>query len=35
MYALSTLVIVTVFALLIFSNVRAAKEAKKEGAKKA
>ena len=35
MYALSTLVIVTVFALLIFSNVRAATEAKKEGAKKA
>ena len=35
MYALSTLVIVTVFALLIFSNVRAAKEAKKAGAKKA
>lgn len=35
MYALSTLVIVTVFALLIFSNVRAAKEAKREGAKKA
>lgn len=35
MYALSTLVIVTVFALLIFSNVHAAKEAKKEGAKKA
>ena len=35
MYALSTLVIITVFALLIFSNVRAAKEAKKEGAKKA
>ena len=35
MYALSTLVIVTVFALLIISNVRAAKEAKKEGAKKA
>ena len=35
MYALSTLVIVTVFALLIFSNVRAAKESKKEGAKKA
>ena len=35
MYALSTLVIVTVFALLIISNVHAAKEAKKEGAKKA
>ena len=35
MYALSPLVIVTVSALLIFSNVRAAKEAKKEGAKKA
>lgn len=35
MYALSTLVIVAVFALLIFSNVRAAKEAKKAGAKKA
>lgn len=35
MYALSTLVIVTVFALLIFSNVRAAKEAKKAGVKKA
>lgn len=35
MYALSTLVIVVVFALLIFSNIRAGKDAKKQEARKA
>lgn len=35
MYALSTLIVVTVFALLIVSNVRAGKEAKKKEGKRA
>ena len=34
MYALSTLIIVTIFALLVISNVRSGRRARKAGGKK-